>query len=331
MYEIKDLEKYYVKHLNYNSYGNKNPERYLYNLFEDAPNKYTKLIIKSVIDKKFNFINCGPTNGRCGNDRVEFCLRKNLNKHTAFHELGHLIDFVGVKKVENGKGPRRYLSTISIEHSKTMILSNGLTLKDTCLKELKLKNVEIYSYLFDVYKSITLKYANQDDEDFIETYLNTLNRKNIIYNRIGSNKYYKLKKDFDESLVELAGFNNVDAAKEFFSQLKSINDRDNICRWYKIRHSIRQVDEMKEFLDINDIILDVIGYKYDVVPLWPAHTLGYYQNGKMCLEFFADTFASLMLNKQDSLDSINRFLPKSYNAFCELLDKIYEKTMTVCS
>ena len=34
MYEIKDLEKYYVKHLNYNSYGNKNPERYLYNLFE---------------------------------------------------------------------------------------------------------------------------------------------------------------------------------------------------------------------------------------------------------------------------------------------------------
>ena len=57
MYEIKDLEKYYVKHLNYNSYGNKNPERYLYNLFEDAPNKYTKLIIKSVIDKKFNFIN----------------------------------------------------------------------------------------------------------------------------------------------------------------------------------------------------------------------------------------------------------------------------------
>ena len=84
-------------------------------------------------------------------------------------------------------------------------------------------------------------------------------------------------------------------------------------------------------LDINDIILDVIGYKYEVVPLWPAHTLGYYQNGAMCLEFFADTFASLMLNKQKSLDSINRLLPKSYNSFCELLDKIYDKTMMACS
>lgn len=331
MYEIKDLEKYYVKHLHYNSYGNKNPERYLYNLFEDAPSKYTKLIIKSIIDKKFNFVNCGPTGGRCGDYRIEFCLRKNLNKRTAFHEFGHLLDFKGVEKVETGKASRRYFVTKIIDHSKTMVLSNGLTFNETCLKELKLKNIEIYSYLFNEYKSITLKFANQDDKDFIETYLNTLNRKNIIYNRIGSNKYYKLRRDFDKSLVELAGFNDVSEAKEFFSLLKSMNDGDNICRWYKIRHSIRQVDEMKEFIDINDIILDVIGYKYEVVPLWPTHTLGYYQNGSMCIEFFADTFASLMLNKQKALDSINRFLPKSYNAFCELLDKIYDKTMAVCS
>jgi hypothetical protein len=82
----------------------------------------------------------------------------------------------------------------------------------------------------------------------------------------------------------------------------------------------------KEFCQKYSTVFDMLGGEKSMNHYLPSHSVSYFKsNGSHGCEFFANHFASLALNQQETISATRHYLPKSAKA-CEELVEFLMKT-----
>ena len=205
------------------------------------------------------------------------------------HELGHAVDA--------WFGHNDALT-------KTVILSNGKTLKEIFNEEFDSKQEEIYQAVMSEYKQIITDNINEKAYDILMKYMPLYNDLRI-YEVDPKNDYCVNKRRIHRILYN-SGF--VEAYYLLYTRqcAKILNNKYSP-------------------------ILDALSSRYNL----DGHLLDHHQHlyyeltddSRPVSELFANLFEAKVTNKHVQFDELKKFLPKSFEGFEELFNLFYERFM----
>ena len=204
------------------------------------------------------------------------------------HELGHSLDYWFNRK------------TVL---SRLVILSNGQTLLETLQQELEKNKPVIMDEILSFLADLIASHAYDENKAVIEKSLDAY--KELVRLPV---RYY------DQEIRN--------RRKAILSKLYRSGFID---AYYKASLATFKAQGGQQYT----IVLDVLSASVDVLRftnyyIAPGHERSYYKNHpeKAATEFFAEVFAATALGNEAWLEPVKRLLPKSYQAFIELHQRV---------
>ena len=200
------------------------------------------------------------------------------------HELGHAVDF---------------WFGYSDALTRTVVLSNGKTLKEIFNEEFSGKQEEIYQEVMNEYKTIINENINDKAYDILMKYMPD-------YNDLCNNHFdMKKRREIHRKLYE-SGF--VEAYYLLYTKqcAKILNHKYSPI-----------LDALSSRYNLDGLLLD-------------GHKHAYYwfsDENRPVAELFANLFEAKVTNKHVQFDELKKFLPKSFEGFEELFFIFYDRFM----
>ena len=232
---------------------------------------------------------------------IKFPFRKN--RDTAFHELGHAIDFIAVDKIVERVGSRTNTKYNEHYYSSDIALSTGATLHKTIRQEVKGKINELYTLLYEAFHREVLSAFS---EDVVKEYM--LGRKSCHALKGCRNKYRRIKdKESAEAKAlsqEIRRLETLMSEKGYFRAVDKLVDKS---------------PQMKAFDRKYNILSDMLSGYMDTYYIFIGHSRSYMSSrrGFGC-EFFADMFSAETTQNYEALALAEQYFPKSCAAYREL-------------
>lgn len=223
-------------------------------------------------------------------------MSNRAGSQTVFHELGHAIDYL--------------LGGDSLATSTHHLESVQNTFYFAANAELKANHQAIYEHIMNEFKSVVVKGVG------LEKYNNVL-------------KHNKLHNEFC-MLDQLIREQKIKDAAELETKMKR---RDQLMRWFD-KHGY-----IEDFIDIillnsaykfnlqNYPLIDAVGAYHDLSLLgFVHHSKEYWGSSEnISAEIFANLFSAKMLDETLTLDTFEKFMPQTYEAFNELYSIILHR------
>ena len=306
MYTFSD----FMEHFKKRHYCMKTPENKAENAmqayFEGVSSERVHLITYAL---KKNNIAIWETTGagrfNCSFNYVQFPFRNG--ERAAFHELGHVVDFVSLETIRIPIGRSGWKIRYQTHfRSDEVVLSTGKTLFKTVREEVKVKGQAIYDTLMQALKQEVL---SAFPEEVAKEYLWGAEVANT--ERRLRNKYRNRKGEASAEVQE--------AIREQ-QRLDGILNEHNHFR--QVRKIVSKSAEYKAFKRKYNVLLDMLSGYIDTSYIFCGHSLSYMHTTGFGNEFFADVFEAETAGDWDSVALTKQFLPKSYAAYQELFAKI---------
>lgn len=285
---------------------------YLDNYLKDVNADYLELAMKHFEAKNGTYYRSTGSSGKFvltfTNCFISAPINDKISPKYLFHELGHAVDYVPSL---DGKSLGKY-------NSSTMILSCGKSLNSCLIEELGQVKDILCAFIEERFNS---EFITQVQEDKFNKLINNiklkkqlmeLNRKISKYCTTSGNYFqrYALAPAEIKTLIK--------ERNRIKSKILSIEDENNL------RRCIYDNQAYMTFACKYNLLIDMLSVYYPLNKIFPVHSKSY-QKMHLGIEFFAETFASHILNKYDEIELTKRFFPKTHQCFIQLIE--YSKTL----
>ena len=231
---------------------------------------------------------------------VEVPFRKERN--LAFHELGHVVDYIRTDKVPRRNCPSNFRYDPHF-YSRDTVLSTGKTLHQTVKEEVKAKAAEIYDMLCLAYRKELLDLLDKDLADAYELCGKVNNALSSVKDKY---RCFKNKESAEGR-----------AMQEEIQRLEGIVKEHGYFKGVHV--PVHKTEAYKAFDLKYDILLDMLSGAMDTRSIFSGHSRSYMNaKGGFGCEFFANMFAAETMGLQETLTLTAQYLPDSYAAYREL-------------
>lgn len=240
---------------------------------------------------------------------IRFPFRKA--SRTAFHELGHAVDFIRVDKIVQKIGERTDTKRKDHYFSSDVVLSTGKTLHQTVKLEANAKANELYMMLREAFDREVLSAFPEDiAKEYVfggETY-NTLRTLRTRY------RNFKDRESAEAKVLH----QEIGRLEAIMSEHKYFRPVDKI---------VRKSSEYKAFDGNYSVLFDMLSGCIDTSGLFAGHSRSYMNtNGGFGCEFFADMFSAETAKCREAIELAERYLPQSVAAYRELYAIVQART-----
>lgn len=224
---------------------------------------------------------------------VRFPLRSD-SAMIAFHEIGHMVDFIGIDKQKQ------------IEHSKRDILANGKTLHKTIYDEMKTASYKIYEIVNSAFENEVL--ARLDDH-VKDSYLQY--------------RYFKLLENDTYVKYKFIKSKSPDEANRIFEEYQAmVRQSDSMKELKKVFDGVNKSADYIQFRNKYSTLIDTAFSYLNKRGYYGGHTFSYMEKGGYGAEFFAEMFCKEALGDTEAQELVRKYLPNSYSVYKELICKI---------
>lgn len=232
-------------------------------------------------------------------------------RRTAFHELGHAVDFIRLDKIVQKIGERTDTKWKQHYFSSDIVLSTGKTLHKTVKLEANAKAKELYKVLYEAFDREVL---SAFPEETAKEYALGCECHSAIRRLRGKYRYCKNKESTDAKALwnELRHWETIRGKHDYFKAVNKIVDKSS---------------EYKAFNDKYDILSDMLSGCTDTHGIFAGHSRSYMNTeGGFGCEFFADIFSAETTKCREAIELAERYLPQSVAAYRELYAIVQART-----
>ena len=232
---------------------------------------------------------------------IKFPFRKA--RETAFHELGHAIDFIRVDKIVQKVGGCTKTKYDDQYCSSETVLSTGKTLNQMVRQEVKPKINELYNLLCEAYHREVMSAFS---EDVAKEYI------------LGRESWHELK-GLRSKLRRIKDKESAEA-KALAQQIRRLEMLLSEKDYFKaVDKIVDNSPQKKAFRQKYLILSDMLSGYVDSYYMFAGHSRSYMAGkcGFGC-EFFADMFEAETTQNYEALALVKQYLPKSFAAYREV-------------
>jgi hypothetical protein len=282
----------------------KRVQRLLSEYLKDVDPSIIDLIMKKTKDRGLRYTEASNSSGCFSSyfKTVNFPVRDG-GRETAFHELGHAIDFVELEKITEKHRSRYQQHFLSTD----IILSGGKTLYQVVRAEINDKRNAVFDFLAERFNDEVLK---QFGEHTQREYL--LHRELMLKDDVLGKEYKKSKKNESQAAVVW------EKIRKLWDGIHAHGDFTEVVK--EVEKSVGY----ENFKGAYSTLIDMLSGVYDLKHYYRGgHSRSYMnRDGGFGVEFFADIFASEVTGNKEDIVNTRTFLPKSYRAYSELVGNI---------
>lgn len=298
----KELWDYFAAH----SVGRTTEKRALETFIEftkDVDEGLLALILRKVQAEKFYFSESKSAYVSPYWKKICFPYRSE-SRFSAFHELGHVVDFLSGDCTEKPKknGGKRICYNARW-HTNEYRFSSGQTLDEIVRNEIKTNEKRLLRELLECLNREVLEELKVDGESFLSYGVLCAQHSHLV-------RKYKRMKDWecDEAQTLKADIRKLEAEIDTHMEAKT---------------TVHDADAFAKFVKKYRLLCDIVSGCYDTSYFLPSHSRSYMQApGGFGAEFFAEMFASMAIGDDASLQRARTWLPASCAAFSELLQHL---------
>ena len=232
-------------------------------------------------------------------------------RRTAFHELGHAVDFIRVDKIVQKIGSGTKIGWKEHYFSSDVVLSTGKTLHQTVKLEANAKANELYMMLR---KAFDREVLSAFPEDIAKEYALGRECHSAIRHLRSQYHHCKDRERADAKALwnELRRWETIRGKHDYFKAVNKIVDKSS---------------EYKAFNDKYDILSDMLSGCTDTHGIFTGHSRSYMNaKGGFGCEFFADMFSAETTKCREAIELAERYLPQSVAAYRELYAIVQVRT-----
>lgn len=311
MYKVEDFINNFIENGYYRTSKKRVTEIIEY-YFEEIDAEIIDLIVRKMKSKQLKGM---ESSHGCGvlctyMNQIRFPIHKD-DRGIFFHEFGHVVDYIRLDTWREGariKYKQHFFSGDTI-------LSCGKSLHDIIRKEAKEKKEEI------------LKAFEGKLEEMVLTPLGAHLREEYLFYITISTEDKKLKNQH-ASLCKKK-LRESEEAEKIRKRRQEIGDIYKAHNYFNpLIREITRNEHFKKFIETYEVLIDVLSGVCDI----RMYGVGGHTRSSLNTdigygtEFFADVFAAEVTNNEKSLEIVKSFFPKSYNAYCELIEIVKKQS-----
>jgi hypothetical protein len=302
-YNVNDFIDYFTNNHNCLTTSEKTVVEHIQDYFDGVDAEKVDLITKSVKLHNLTVVESSSGNFNAYFKYVSFPFRNS--RHIAFHELGHVVDFISIESIQIPIGSNGCKKKYKFrDYSNEIKLSTGKSLDKTVKEETKTVANELSNYLLTMLRQ---ELSRQFSQEVIDEYI--FSGKIFIEQRRAKIKlsHSKKKCQYERQL-----------ALDNYNKIEKIIARNN--NFKEVRKLVYKSKVYLEFCDKYGFLSDMIsGCIDDLKYILPGHSRTYLADKHYGSEFFANFFSDECTNNFESIAIVRKFLPLSVQAYYELL------------